>query len=681
MERELRFARRTLVAVVAARTIAIAAAAGGAMLLMLVLIDALVTLPLAWLQGGRVVAAGAAMVAAVLVVAGARGVARLEGVALWLEERDPRLRYAVVTAIDPSTPPESRALLGSSIPAGSLRDIARRGALTALVRPAAIAAITLGAVLAVTRGSVARVVDIASDGSPPATLSARGADRIGRVLVEITPPAYAGGRRATLEDPAVVQALPGSRLRISVRGRGTRATVGERELDAPESGGRFELTMPRSAAVLRLRAAGDQRLVTLEPTIDESPSVRLTQPQRDSVLREPRGSISLEAEALDDHGLRDGAFEWILSSGEGENYTFRSGRVGWWRADGRSQRFAARLSLDSLRLSPGDVLHMRAVARDGNDVTGPSVGSSETRAFRVPRRGEYDSVAVEGAPPGDVDNSALSQRMLIQMAEGLERRRPRLDRPTLIRESTRISADQKRLRRNVGDVIFMRLGGEASGEHSHDDGHDHGDSAEELLEMAREAAERDPEAVLDFEGDETPVVAVNRPLLRAYNAMWAASMELDQGSPATALPHMREALEALQEARMAERIYLRGRPPTVIVDLDRVRLQGTARGTGTSRQPHEAPARALQAMVRRLESALAFARQDANTASDTLLMLRLELVGDNAPAAEALLDAATSLRRGDAQGAARSLARARGAILGAPRRQGGIGRWIGEGGW
>ena len=73
--------------------------------------------------------------------------------------------------------------------------------------------------------------------------------------------------------------------------------------------------------------------------------------------------------------------------------------------------------------------------------------------------------------------------------------------------------------------------------------------------------------------DETPILQVNRTLLAAYNYMWSASTELEIGEPGKAIPWMQKALDALQSARAAERIYLRGKVRTVIVDIDRVRMQ------------------------------------------------------------------------------------------------------------
>jgi hypothetical protein len=682
MERELRGARRTLLAVILGRALLHGVAAFATILGAALLLDWLVGLPLAARSGASLVAAAAAVVVTGAMTLEAYRLRRLPAVALWLEEQEPELRYALVTAVDESIPASDRQRLAATIGGAPFTRLARRRVAPALARPLLGAATAAVVVMVLGGGSAARVIDAESPapGGRPLIRSAPG--RIGRVVIEVIPPAYAGMSRTVEEDVAIVRALPGSRINVRTRHGGLKAVLDGREIHPLRSGaGDFQFRMTARGMALRLITEGEQRLVTIEPLADDAPTVRLLLPERDSVLREPTGIIALEAHAADDHGLADGGFEWILTSGEGEIYTSRSGRIGSWRSEAREHRSAGRLPLDSLRMGPGDILHVRAIARDRNDVSGPSVGISETRAFRVPRRGEYDSVAVEGAPPGDVDKSALSQRMLIELAAALERRRPRIDRQTLLRESGRISADQKRLRRAVGDVIFMRLGGEASGEHSHDDGHDHGDSAEELLEMAREASERDPQAALDFEGDETPVVAINRPLLRAYNAMWSASMELDQGSPSTALPHMREALDALQEARLAERIYLRGRPPQVVVDVNRVRLQGVARGAGSTRQGGDAAGRAVRARVDRLERALGLAASDASAAADSLLILRLDLVGENEPASDALADAVNALRRGSAADASRALGRARSAILGPPVRGDGIGAWMTGGGW
>jgi hypothetical protein len=369
------------------------------------------------------------------------------------------------------------------------------------------------------------------------------------------------------------------------------------------------------------------------------------------------GRVGLGATASDDVGLVRAGFEYIISSGSGESFTFRSGRLGdRTLAGARTARLAASLDLAALGLKPGDVVHVRAVAADGNTVSGPSVGTSETRSLRVARTGEYDSLAVEAAAPPAADKSIVSQRMLIMLTEALERRRPRLARPALVSESRRIAADQTRLRKAVSDIVFTRLGAEPSGEHSHfeGDGHEHAEDTasgaaltpEELLKAADRATGSGAAEALDSHGDESPVVAVNKPLLEAYNAMWDAGRELEGAEPGRAIPPMRRALAAIQRARQAERVYLRGRPPAVVVDVARVRLQGTDKGAPNVRLPRAAgddPADRLGARLTRTLEQLA---ASPAAAVDSLTLLRVDALADAPRLAAALGEAVELLRAG-----------------------------------
>jgi hypothetical protein len=163
---------------------------------------------------------------------------------------------------------------------------------------------------------------------------------------------------------------------------------------------------------------------------------------------------------------------------------------------------------------------------------------------------------------------------------------------------------------------------------------------EQLLAAAEAATNQNVSEALDFHGDETPVVAINRPLLEAYNAMWDAGRELNIGEPDDALPHMRAALAAIQRARQAERIYLRGRAPAVIVDLARVRLTGKRDGIVPAGVPRTRDGRT--AAVRRQErfdAALDRLAAGDPAAADTLSLLRLDALGD-APALAAAIGAA-----------------------------------------
>jgi hypothetical protein len=217
----------------------------------------------------------------------------------------------------------------------------------------------------------------------------------------------------------------------------------------------------------------------------------------------------------------------------------------------------------------------------------------------------------------------------------------------------------------VGDIVFTRLGDDPSGEHFHGDGHQHEGqelrpalTPQELLKAAENATAAAAGQVLDFEGDETPVVAVNRPLLEAYNFMWDAGRELEQASPERALPPMYRALEAIQRARAAERLYLRSRPARAVVDVDRARLQGREKGTPAAREPRSPATGVARAVLARFARVVSLSRTDPGAAADSLLLLRIDLLGSLTPtAAGAAADAAIALRNGRDASAGLSLFR------------------------
>ncbi|MEJ7809676.1 MAG: hypothetical protein WKG32_04580 [Gemmatimonadaceae bacterium] len=636
-----------------------------------------------------VVALAAGVAVATAVLRRGRRAWSLEAVALWLEEQVPALRYALVTALDARFAGADPALERAVAAARWERPLRRALARTLLPPLAAVAAaavltwvLTPGVAMGRNgeRGAPAR-------SAPARATSADAPSRLAPLRASVMPPAYSREPEQTLHEPSTIAALVGARVVLTGRGSaaGIVAAAGDAAAAVAEIGSewRLELAMPTRAAAIRIRDRRFERIIVLEPRADSVPVTTLTSPPRDTVFRTPGGTLGLTADAQDDIGLSAGWLEFIVSSGEGESFSFRSGTVGRGTFGGSKRgNLRATLSLDALGLKAGDVVHLRAVVRDNNAVSGVSVGYSETRTLRIARLGEYDSVAVEGAPPPEADRSEVSQRMLIMLAEALERRRQSLSRTALTGESGRIARDQARLRRRVGEIIFARLGGEGSAEHAHGDD----DAASgaggrrltpaELLKAAEAATGSGVGEALDFEGDETPVVAINRPLLEAYNAMWDAERELGVGEPRRALPHMRAALAAIQKARAAERVYLRGRPPAVVVDLDKVRLGGKLENVGAEpRTPRADASSPAAARAARLVAAIGLLVGDPRGASDSLALLRVDAVESAPSLARALGDAIEALRAGrDATAALRS---ARRAAAGEPASRSQLLRWGG----
>jgi hypothetical protein len=521
--------------------------------------------------------------------------------------------------------------------------------------PAAGAALAAAAVLAAMRTSHLE------RGRQPAviryiTRPAANADPLAHLHTVVVPPAYAHRPTAYADDPTSIDGLAGSTITISGDGDAAHvaaAVDSTRRAVAPRDGGwALDMPMPTRPALLHLSVPGTgrrERLIVLAPVADAPPAVTLLLPAHDTVLRAGIGIWPLRAQLRDDIGLRDADFELVISSGEGERFTFRSTTVGRVQLGNATERtIEARLSLDSLALLPGDVLQLRAVARDANDATGPGIGSSETRSLRVARAGEYDSVAVDPAPPGEPEAQVLSQRMLITLTEALEKRRTSLARPVLLDESRRIASDQAKLRKRVGDIVFQRLGGEPLGEEGNTESPAANLTPDELMKRAEAATNANSGAAMDVEGDETPILALNKPLLEAFNAMWDAGRSLEQGEPARALPPMRRALAAIERARQAERIYLRGRPSTVVVNLAKVRLSGKEKGATSIREPRLPVDPVSRRRAERFAHAIELAARDPAAAADTLLVMRVDALSDAPQLASALDDAVRALRKGDA---------------------------------
>lgn len=624
---------------------------------------------------------GAALLTGTLVaVAAARrsGGLRLSpgAVALWVEEQLPSLRYALVTAIEGPAP--SPTLL-EEVRASDWTPQLRRAASRSLRLP--LVAMVMATALALAAREIAPSLRSVGEAAVSRRVGAPATGTL-EIVANVRPPAYSRLPAQTVRNPASLRALEGSVVTFEAPDDTLRAMLGNTMVSPDQRPDRLALRVGPQAVAVRLQGRRGTRLVALEPVPDSSPRVTLRTPARDTVLRAASGSVALRADVHDDLGVRRAWFEYIVSSGEGEAFTFRSGVLGQRTPGGaRDLSFEAALPLEGLSLGPGDIVHLRAVAIDLRDDSVRALGSSETRVIRIARAGEFDSVAIEAAAPPEADRSLLSQRMLINLAEALVAKRPRLAPAPFAEESRGIARDQARLRRQVGEIVFSRLGDDPSGEHFHGDGHEHSGeelrpalTPDELLKAAENATAAAAGQLLDLHED-SPIVSINRPLLEAYNAMWDAGRELEQAAPEQALPHMYRALDAIQRARAAERLYLRSRPPRAVVDVDQVRLQGRDRGTPTARDPREAVGSSRSDLLARLAGAVALAAEAPGAAADSLLLLRIELLDGHAQAAAALGEAAEGLRTGT--DATTALLRARRALDPAAAGADSLSRWRG----
>ncbi len=510
----------------------------------------------------------------------------------------------------------------------------------------------------------------------------------------VRPPAYTGLPERELRGAEGLTLLPGTRVslrsRFPERWSGVRASlVGGGRLPVRRGGGEWSVAWTQSDAkgvALAAVAAGavvDRRVVPVATQPDQPPDIALREPAADLVLASAGGVVPVRAAASDDFGVGDFRLTWIRSRGSGESYSFEEGEWAWARVARSGRTVAGEYSLDlgGMGLRPGDMIHLRAVARDRNDVGGPGESVSQTRVIRIARPEEMDQVnTIVGMPPEVEKNPVLSQRMLILMTERLRGRAPRIGRDATLGEGRDIGGQQGRLRDRVGEQIFTRgTGGmqlpgaevgfqDAGGApHAHEGGEQAGEAGartpEQVLEEASEATGRGTRDEIEHRHDEAPVIGVDQRLLTIYNAMWSAERELNQGEPAAALPHQYEALRLIKEAQEGERRYVRGTVRVDPVDL------AAARGTGKldeaspqGRTPGPAAPSALPLLAdadRAAAGLRARPPREAALALSALAERALAAPGVDPRAAALLARAAEAAGRGRVDDARRLLSRAR----------------------
>jgi hypothetical protein len=526
-------------------------------------------------------------------------------VGLWVEERRPQLHYALVTTLDPAVQanPVLRQPLESAVGAINLPEIALRAAVPAYVT-AAVFVLVIAFLLSLVMPLSA--TDAGSGGA--ATVSARNvaaASLFSGLRAHVTPPLYAHQAAVDLDNPSTITALVGSTITLRRRDGWTRT-----------------LPMPREPTALELAAGAEHRVIALVPRADEPPTVVLDGPRADTTYRVAPATIVLEAHATDDIGLADGWFECIISTGQSEgNFKSVTDTVGRVRfAATRTGALRLTLPLGNLGLIPGTQLSIRAIARDGNTVTGPGVGSSDTRTLRIARPEEYDSLAIAAAAPPILDKALMSQRMLVIETEALVARRTRIDHAHWVSESVRLGNEEERLRQEVDDILNGAATPDSEGE----------------------VGEREDVDASKGAGGATTGHREHGFFQMAYQAMTDAASAFAVGLPDTALPPARRALGALDSARVMNRLYLRGTPPTIVVNTARVRLAGPPGGpTADTAQP--APrtpsprADSLRAVV------LRYIERSSPT-PDSLSLLQVGALAADSALASALGDAAAAFR-------------------------------------
>jgi hypothetical protein len=600
-----------------AGTVALAAILWAASLAMAVVAvggaaDTLIALPAAVPAANIPLAALAAISAAGTVLWRGRAARSTTRVALWIEEHDPSLRYALVTAIDPEiAPAESHRDLYAIASRADVRGIVSRAWRRAIGRAALGCVIHGGALAILQPGELLRAAgDALAErvaGEEPAPL----ANRLLHLTARVIPPAYSRLPASTIEDPSSVASLIGSSVSVAGKGvaDGVSAMLGEAGIAAGEASGgwKVDVAMPKDPVVLTLRDRAYKRLLVLEPIADSAPAVKLRLPAHDTTYQTvPRGKLAVEATLGDDVGLAYGYVEYMLSTGAEESFETKvSNGPRATFGNERAATLRVTIDLDTMKLAPGSVLHIRAVAFDFNDVTGPGKGVSETRTLRVAE--PIDSTSINAAPPLPIDSLLISQRLLNMRTDTLIRNRRRLERTEFEHTSSGYSNVQESIRQRTLAVVGLL-----------EDNGVGGSFETEASTKLREAAE----------------------------LMWTARMQLGIAQPDTAMPYMKKILAILDELRLAHRYYLRGLMKPVAVNVERVRMTGTDTADASKREARAELSDAHAALLARLDRSAVLARSAPAAAADSLVFIRVSALASAPEAAKALEEAIRLLRDG-----------------------------------
>ena len=180
----------------------------------------------------------------------------LEAVALWIEERMPVLRYALVTALEPAAAGAALPDLEHEVHQVRWATPVVRGASWAVGRPALLLLTALAVRSALPAGVVSRIETPRAGDSleHPRSAAVAGADRLTPLVATVTPPAYTRREAVTLEEPSSIGALASSGVRLEGRGSsaGITAALGKEVVEVTGTAERWSVIFampPRPTAV------------------------------------------------------------------------------------------------------------------------------------------------------------------------------------------------------------------------------------------------------------------------------------------------------------------------------------------------------------------------------------------------------------------------------------------------
>ncbi len=405
--------------------------------------------------------------------------------------------------------------------------------------------------------------------------------RIENITVTITPPAYVEQRAQTYTNPARVDALYGSRIRLRILSNAeslmvhtpkdsqpvAMLTAGEFVIDVRADVDGFVALTPRR----RDGRAGAQRLIGVSVVPDAAPRVRIVTPGQDTYLRDARQRLELVVESEDDQGLASLRLRYTRVSGSGERFSFADGEVPLVLTRSSSRRWSARAiwRLDSLGLSPGDLLVYRAVTTDRRPGTIPQESDAYIAELRAPGGDAAAGFAIDP----EQERYAVSQQMVVLKTERLIAQKSSRSSDALTEAAQELAAEQRKVR---AEFVFM-MGGEL------EDAPDPEASMTDLNEVAEAEAEDD---ILAGRLANQGRIALSR----AVRLMSRAATLLTVADLSSALAAERSALAQIEQAFSRSRIILRALSEREQLDLSRRLIGALTEASSASRAASSAAA-------------------------------------------------------------------------------------------
>lgn len=328
-------------------------------------------------------------------------------------------------------------------------------------------------------------------------------------------------------------------------------------------------------------------LYALEVTKDEAPIVDIKGIEQFTQFEfTDDKTVQFNSEITDDYGLKEAYIVATVSKGSGESVKFREEQLSFdtnLKRGSKSQNLSKKISLDAMKMEPGDELYFYILASDLKSPN-PNISRSETYFVAI-KDTTTNTFGVEGTLGVDrMPDYFRSQRQLIIDTEKLIKQRGQLSKKDFNFTSNELGFDQKALRIKYGEFMGEEQAEEegivtqdnleefeAENENHDEEGeedllaaytHDHdGSNEHNLVDEKKEGESKNPLEAFAHSHDDAEMAtlfeeSLRSKLLKALGEMWDSELYLRLYDPEKSLPYQYRALSLLQDIKNSARIYV-----------------------------------------------------------------------------------------------------------------------------